>query len=306
MKYTVNHPGNFELAKGLRAACREVNPDAILIGEVFGDTATLRQYLGDGDGLNYVFLFEMLPFKLNAGFFREKIRKFEQLFPAPFMPTYVFGNHDRIRPITRVKGDMEKWKLVALFQLTARGLPVIYMGEEIGMEQRRFPMKTAKDPMGRKYSWIPEWVFKLANEDLNRDGCRIPMQWNAQISAGFSATQDTWLPVHPDYIVRNVEAETQDPNSLLNWYRQILDFRQKLTCLQDGKIELLATGFDGEILAYRREDKMGSVRVYINFSDKAITLTLEDNCHILTATAKVSIENALHLPPWSGCLLMED
>lgn len=102
MRYTVNHPGNFELARELRAACREVNPDAFLLGEVFGDTATLRRYLGDGDGLNYVFLFEMLPFRLKASFFREKIQKFEQLFPAPFEPTWVFGNHDRIRPMSRV------------------------------------------------------------------------------------------------------------------------------------------------------------------------------------------------------------
>jgi alpha-glucosidase len=305
MQYTVNHPGNFELAKELRSACRAVNPGAILLGEVFGDTATLRQYLGEGDGLNYVFLFEMLPFKLRASFFRDKIIKFEQLFPAPMEPTYVFGNHDRIRPINRVNGNVQKWKLLALFQLTARGLPVIYMGEEIGMEQLRIPLKQAKDPLAIKYNWIPEWIRGLVSEDLNRDGCRTPMQWSAEQHAGFTKGKTPWLPVHGNYSTRNVQVQEGNPDSLLSWYKRLLTLRKEHVQLREGRIELLTTSADNAILAYSRITDSGAVRIYINFSGKGVELPLDTTFNILAATKGVQVSGKIQLPPWSGCLLLE-
>jgi len=306
MKYTVNHPGNFELAEGLRAACREINPDAFLIGEVFGDTVTLRQYLGDGDGLNYVFLFEMLPYKLKADFFREKIRKFEQFFPAPYTPTYVFGNHDRIRPISRIGGDILKWKLVVLFQLTARGLPVIYMGEEIGMEQLRLPLKGAKDPFAIKYNWVPEWIAKKLPEALNRDGSRTPMQWDNSQNAGFSNAKAPWLPVHFNFLERNVAQQETVPDSLLNWYRCLLAYRKEFPVLQQGNIRLIDTSHENQVLAFSRNTETAHVIIYINFSSVEIQENIPEGYAVLASTDSAGLSvsgEQLLLPPWSGCLL---
>jgi glycosidase len=64
--------------------------------------------------------------------------------PHPLVPTLVFGNHDRTRSIDRVNGNLAKAKLKALVQLTARGIPFVYNGEEIGMPNVRIPLKEGK------------------------------------------------------------------------------------------------------------------------------------------------------------------
>ena len=134
MEHTVNHPGNFAFAKELRSVLEEYNnPPRYLIGEVFGDSKVLKQYIGEQqDGLHTVFLFEMLAFKFNAEYFHELIAKLEGEFPYPFTPTWVFSNHDRKRSISRMGNNVHKAKLLAMLQLTVRGVTFTYMGEEIG------------------------------------------------------------------------------------------------------------------------------------------------------------------------------
>jgi alpha-glucosidase len=209
-KYTVNQPESFEFAKELRSVCDEFG-DKLLLGEVNGNRQTIRKFSGTekNDGLGLVFDFEMLRFKFKATYFRELVTNIEKDFPDPFMPVYVFSNHDRRRSIKRMDDNVAKAKILHLFQLTVRGVPCMYYGEEIGMTDARIKFKDGLDPIAQKMRKYPRFIFDLAGETPNRDELRTPMQWDTSKNAGFSAVDKTWLPVNTNYAAINVEKERE-------------------------------------------------------------------------------------------------
>ena len=127
-KHTLNHPDVFRFSKELRRVVDEFSdPPRFLVGEVFGRMPTLKKYCGEkADGLHSVFLFKTLGARFSAASFRKLVLEFESMFPEPFTPSWVFGNHDRKRYISKLGDDPEKAKLLAAFQLTVRGIPFIY------------------------------------------------------------------------------------------------------------------------------------------------------------------------------------
>src|SRR5512139_3510675 len=209
-KYTVNQPESFAFAREFRAVCDEYG-EKLSIGEVSGGSQIIRRFLGGkvNDGLTLVFDFGMMNFKFTADYFRKLIHEMERQYPSPFMPVYVFSNHDKRRSMSRLGGDVHKARLLHMLQLTARGVPCMYYGEELGMTDARFPFKNALDPIPHKYKFIPRFVFDLLGLTINRDEVRTPMQWDEGRNAGFSTVDHTWLPVHENYKWINVEAEGQ-------------------------------------------------------------------------------------------------
>src|ERR1700690_3150234 len=106
-KYTLNQPESFEFAKELRGVCQRFG-EKLLLGEISGRRDLLRKFMGDekNDGLTLVFDFGMMDFKFNARYFHDLIQDIEKHFPDPFMPVYVFSNHDRARSISRLGNDV--------------------------------------------------------------------------------------------------------------------------------------------------------------------------------------------------------
>ena len=162
-QYTLDQPECFEFSKELRTVCNEFG-ETLLLGEVIGDREIVRKFAGDdrNDGLTLVFDFEMLQFKFTADYFHQLIRDIEAHFPNPFMPVYVFSNHDKRRSIHKLGGDIRKAKLLHMLQLTVRGVPCMYNGEELGMTNSKFPFHTALDPIPHKFIFLPRFVFELA------------------------------------------------------------------------------------------------------------------------------------------------
>ena len=113
--HTIDHPDTFAFARELRKVIdQHQEPTRFLVGEVFGDPASLRRYCGeDADGLNLVFLFKAMRTRCTARSVRQLISEVEASFPDPFLPTYVFGNHDRPRFIHRLGNHPGKAKLMA-------------------------------------------------------------------------------------------------------------------------------------------------------------------------------------------------
>ena len=274
MKYTVNHSLNYDFAKELRAVLDSYDDrQRFAVGEVFGDDASIKKYLGEkSDGLNLVFQFDMLAFEFNAKFFADKINSYNHHYSDPYFPTLVFSNHDRKRSISRVENDVDKAKLIATFQLTARGVPFIYQGEEIGMTQAKIPTKNALDPLALKYKWMPQVLVNMSKESLNRDECRTPMQWDNKLNAGFSTAETTWLPVNENYSEINVENALADSNSLLKVFQDLLQIRNQYKTLQSGSIELIPTQKNSKILAYRRSNNDETIDVILNFSSQPISI----------------------------------
>jgi glycosidase len=316
-KHTLNHPDTFEFAKELRSVIDEFNnPSRYLVGEVQGPLTALKEFCGEKkpDGLNSVFLFKTLGAKLKAKTFRKLITEFEEHFADPYIPTWVFANHDRFRRISRLGNNVLKAKLNTALQLTVRGVPYIYYGEEIGMPQHNIPIKKSLDAVAMAFKWIPQWVMnivkKLFHESINRDECRTPMQWTPEPNAGFClANVKPWLPVTDNYKEKNVETQQQEPDSLYNCYKRFLEVRKKYDALNSGSISL----FDEEILpknvlAYKRTAESGEkVYVILNFNKIPITMTspIENGKLIVSTTIDTNfvIGDELKLGPYEAIVI---
>ncbi len=279
-EHTIDHPDTIAFARELRGVVDEFSdPPRFLVGEVFGDPETLKRYCGEAaDGLHLVFLFETLRTRLQGPAVRSLIERFERAFPEPFSPTYVFSNHDRPRFIQRLRGDREKAKLAAALQLTVRGVPFIYYGEEIGMENHDIPIHEGLDPIAARFRLLPQALVRFVRARgilLNRDECRSPMQWSDGPNAGFTrAGVKPWLPVKRSHI--NVAAQEEDEESLLRCYKNLLALRKEQRALQDGALVWIDDPvLPDDVVAYRRETHEGAhVEVFLNFGPTTCRLDL--------------------------------
>jgi alpha-glucosidase len=266
-RYNTKLPEVHGVLQRLRKVADE--SDAVLIGETWtSDIQELKTYYGaHGNELHMPMdLMFATVNKLSAAEFRRQIAAVDQ---AGGWPVYVLGNHD-IRRIYDRYGDGQHndqiAKLMAALYLTLRGTPILYYGEEIGMEnndpKRR---EDVKDPIG-KLGWPKE---------KGRDGERTPMQWDGTINAGFSAGSSAgsskvapWNPVGPRFARYNVASEKQDPNSILNFYRRLLALRHTNEVLREGAYVPLNEG-DPNVLSYLRRYKGKDVLVVLNMSSSA-------------------------------------
>jgi oligo-1,6-glucosidase/alpha-glucosidase len=217
-----------------------------------------------------------------------------------------------MRRISKLGNNIDKAKINATLQLTARGVPFIYYGEEIGMQNHRIPLKKAEDPIGKKFSRIPQFIVNLLTRggslSLNRDDCRTPMQWDATINAGFCAAGlDPWLPISSGLETINVSSEESNPNSILNCYRTLLKMRRETPALHSGTMHLLPPFLFGDLLSYQRVFGDQIVQVWLNFSEKpAQTSEFGMNPKVLFSTVvdeNPLKESELHLHPFQGVVL---
>ncbi|HWB62154.1 MAG TPA: alpha-amylase family glycosyl hydrolase, partial [Chitinophagales bacterium] len=306
-KYTINQPESMEFAKELRAVCNGFG-DKMLLGEVSGNRATIRKFLGTdkNDGLGLAFDFEMLPFKFNSNYFGALINHLEKDFPDPFMPVYVFSNHDRRRAMDRLHGDFRKAKVLHFLQLTVRGVPCTYYGEETGMSDTRIPYKKGLDPIAQKYKAVPRFLFDMMGETMNRDEVRSPMQWNSKQNAGFTAAAKTWLPVHTNFGKVNVEEEAADSTSLLHLVGALLKLREQHEELRYGTVQLIEKNkLPKGVLGYKRIYNGMETVVLMNFDKRAKEFELTDNMNILfSINGNSSFANGkIHLGPYGGIIL---
>ncbi len=270
--YNMNQPESFLFAQELRAVCDEFG-DKMLLGEVSGPREMIRRFMGEdaNNGLALVFDFHMLGLSFTADFFREVVQQLEQHFADPFMPVYVFSNHDGPRSMWRLGNDVSKAKLLGLFQLTVRGVPCMYYGEEIGMTSIDMPRATALDPIAHEFRRIPDFLFKRLGITINRDIARTPMQWDGTKNAGFSTADYTWLPVNPDYQTVNVASESETPGSMFNTVRELLHLRREEPALNSGSLELLSNLPDG-VLGYVRRYGGDEIVVFLNLGSSPARL----------------------------------
>lgn len=305
--FTENTPDNVELARELRAVCDAYEPERVLLGEVFGPAEVLQAFTGGpgGDGLHLAFLFEFLVFRYDAAWFHDVIARFEHAFPAPDQPTYVVENHDRSRSIDRLGGDEEKARVLATVLLTVRGVPTIYMGQELGMRNTYRPLREAYDPIARSLSWIPEPLSKRLPERLNRDEVRGPMQWDGTVHAGFCTPEaEPWLAVNPDHRTRNVAAQQGRPWSMLEWYRTLLHLRRDRPSLHTGDLRL-REGLAPGLLAYDRTAGDDRVTVVANLGTNLQSFPVAAGEVVLAASAEdVAVSHGrLRLPPDRAAVL---
>jgi len=218
--YSGNRPEAIEALGTIRAAAG----DALLVGEVFQPTTAYARYL---EVLDLVFAFELLFSPWKSKRLRAAIGPAAELHRV----AWVLSNHDFDRLATRV--GPENLRAAAMLLLTLPGAAFIYQGDEIGL---------ANGP-GAQPSY----------DRAGRDPMRHPMQWDASPTGDFTSG-DPWLPT-VDPAGRNVEAQRDDPGSLLQLYRLLIEARR---LLGDG-FELLE-GFEG-IVAFERPEHVVAINV---------------------------------------------
>ena len=271
--------------QGLRKVADDF--DAVLIGETWTkDISELKQYYGSGARelqMPMDFMFTQVK-PLSASEFRKRVAEIDS---AGGWPVFVISNHDMVRAATRWgdgKHNDAINKMMAAFFLTLRGTPIMYYGEELGMENTDPTRKEdVKDPIGRT-GWP---------EEKGRDGERTPMQWNTEKNAGFS-TGTPWLPVPPNYKTRNVESETKDPDSVLSFYKKVLALRHSNESLREGAYASITD--DPNVYAYLRTYQNEAVLVVLNMSDTSRTIQLDAGKQGFSAEAKTLLTSMKGVP----------
>jgi alpha-glucosidase len=263
--HTDNLPEIHEVLREIRKVTNEY-PGRVLIGEAYlPNVAELAKMYGQKrDELQ-------LPMDLQLGFtnrlsaaeFRRKLGEAETKINGN-VPLFAFSNHDNPRSIDRYgdgKHNASIARLLATMLLASRGAALIYYGEELGMVDNTPTRKEdVQDPKG-KTGWP---------KDKGRDGERTPMQWNSERHAGFSDGASTWLPVAPNYRTVNVANERQKPDSLLNYYRELIRLRKENAALREGDFTLLNRDA-GNVLSFIRGS---TVVVALNLSDAPRTVSI--------------------------------
>ncbi|MCE9540561.1 MAG: DUF3459 domain-containing protein [Bacteroidetes bacterium] len=292
-KYNINNTQSFEFATELRTSLDKTG-NKYLVGEVFGDANLLKKYCNYNNqpGLNSVFLFKTLGTPFKAKDYRKLVALFEENFAKPFIPTYVFSNHDRKRSISRLKNDINKAKLLALFQFTVRGIPFTYYGEELGIPQTNIPLKNGKDPMAKRYKLLPQFIANMSKEAINRDGCRTPMLWNNENNADFTKGNNPWLPVSLQYAKLNVEKQNSDSTSLLTFYKSLLALRKSIPALDSGELKIAEKYCSSKIFAFYRIFDAEKYLIVLNMSKQTIRLDLPKGEALLLLNS--SIKNGLN------------
>jgi alpha-glucosidase len=268
-KYTDDLPEVNDVLKQVRRVVDKYPGDPVLITEADEpNIEALTKMYGNGDEVQLPMDFQIADVnQLSASRFRALFNEIENN-SAHGQPEYFFSNHDQPRQCDRYGDGVHNdqiAKLMAVLLLTTRGTPQMYYGEELGM--RTTPparIEDVHDPIG-KIGWPKE---------KGRDGERTPMQWDGSLTAGFTTAAKPWLPVPPSASRYNVEAESKDPDSILNAYKRLLALRKSEPALRDGSQESLSDN-DQNVFAFLRKSGDRSVLVALNMSGQSRNVSFQ-------------------------------
>ncbi|MWC28147.1 glycoside hydrolase family 13 protein [Paenibacillus sp. MMS18-CY102] len=196
-----------------------------------------------------------------------------------------WSNHDQPRAVSRFGNDqeyrIESAKLLATLMFMLEGTPYIYQGEEIGMTNIQLPsIDDYRDSVthyfyrqAQREGWAENRIMGAIHQ-TSRDNARTPMQWNGDAHGGFT-TGTPWISANPNASWINVESAEQDPNSILNYYKQLIALRKQYLVAVYGKYEAMLLEHPS-ILAFTRTLGNEQLAVVMNFSATSAQLDLTE------------------------------
>jgi alpha-amylase len=243
-----NTPATFDWLRGFRERLQAVTPDSLLLGEVWDATSVTSRYVRDG-ALDLTFDFDLAAQLLqavktgDAGSLKIIQAEATDDYPAGGYVAFL-TNHDQDRTFDVVGRDVAKAKQAATLLLTSPGIPMLYYGEEIGLQ-------------GRK----PD------------ERIRTPMPWTGdEPGHGFTSADAPWEAMADGVETANVAVQTDDPDSLLSHYRTLIGLRADHPALRPGASIAPVTASDRSVYAILRHDPVSgeSIIVVSNLSDEPI------------------------------------
>lgn len=271
--------------------------NAFTVGEVFNETdEELHFFIGKDGVFSSIFDFKQTMLgQEGKGWFDHSLPTADELKESIFQAheradsigvlSTIIENHDEPRGVSHYiaegpVNDTSK-KALGTIQVLRKGIPFIYQGQEIGMENQVFESVEDFDDIATingyqvaKEAGLSEEEALTAIANYSRDNARTPMQWSAEPGLGFSDGPAWLISPKPDYSI-NVEDQEKDPDSILNYYRQ-------LTALYRHPLYGNTIRFGDMIPAYRdREniiafERRGDKRLLVisNFQNRQATLEL--------------------------------
>lgn len=275
--------------------------DIMTVGETPLVTPEIAmQYVGeDRNELNMVFEFEHMdidrdeskamkqPFDLIK--LKKVFTKWQKGLENGGWNSLYWNNHDQARVVSRFGNDKEYWEKSAKMLGTClhmqQGTPYIYQGEEIGMTNVHFETIEDYRDISAINRYKEEVEVKGRDKDsfmnylheLSRDNARTPMQWNSCENAGFTEPEvKPWIKLNPRYKEINVETQINNPNSIFNYYRELIKIRRENEIVVYGKYDLILED-DKEIYAYTRTLDSKKLLVICNFSKNEPIFSLPED-----------------------------
>lgn len=267
--------------------------DIMTVGEANGvKIEDAHLWVGEEEGkFNMVFQFEHLGLWKDNGDQGTDVRQLKKILTkwqkglegVGWNALYI-ENHDLARIVSTLGDDQNYWKESAtslgMMYFMMKGTPFIYQGQEIGMTNVQFDkvedyqdvqstgLYYSKLEQGMSHEDIMEIIWATA-----RGNSRTPMQWSHEANGGFT-TGTPWLAVNPNYQTINVEAQEEDPDSILNFYKEMIALRKSEDIFVYGTYDLVFEDHQ-EIYAYTRT--LGEKRVLIlcNLTNKQTSINLE-------------------------------
>lgn len=222
--------------------------------------------------------------------------------------------HDQPRVLSRYGDDkkypVESAKMLATVIHMLRGTPYIYQGEEIGMTNAYFEQLDKYRDIDalncynemKKIGKSEDEIFKFL-KSRSRDNARTPMQWNDQKYAGFSEVEP-WINVIDNYRDINVENSVNEPNSVFNYYRQLIKLRKEIKVIQDGLYVPLLLEHDS-VFAFKRVLDNEEIIVYNNFYANRASININSGQYevLLSNINRTEIRDTLVLQPYESLVL---
>jgi len=262
--------------KGLREMMVSIDrSNLLLVGEAGGLSPSEIRRLQEEGLLDVVFNFENCALdeqvgkgkwhlrSFNPRELKRTIRKWQDEMKEEGWNSLFWNNHDQPRVITRwYDNDLNAAKMLALLQLTLRGTPFIYQGDEIGMTNGNMQRSDYQDIETLRY--LEQGGSMQSVQLKGRDHARLPMMWTRD--GGFSV-ETPWIRGMNTHD-RNVHDQQGNANSLLQLYRQLLSIRKATPALLEGEMRWHET--PSTMIAFDRVFGENAVRILVNLSNHSV------------------------------------
>ena len=280
--------------------------DIMTVGEANGvKIEDAHLWVGEQEGkFNMVFQFEHLGLWKDNGDQGTDIRQLKKILTKWQKGLEGIGwnalyieNHDLARIVSTLGDDQNYWKesatALGMMYFMMKGTPFIYQGQEIGMTNVKFDKVEDYQDVQSTGLYYSKLEQGMAHDDIMeiiwataRGNSRTPMQWSQAVNGGFT-TGTPWLAVNPNYQTINVEAQEEDPDSILNFYKEMIALRKSEDIFVYGTYDLVFEDHK-DIYAYTRT--LGEKRVLIlcNLTNKQTSINLDE---ITVSTDQLLLSN---------------
>ncbi|MCA0985397.1 alpha-glucosidase [Halobacillus yeomjeoni] len=266
------------------------NYNVMTVGEANGvnsDEADL--WVGENGKMDMIFQFEHLDLwdkdaeqQLDIIGLKEVLTRWQKALESDGWNALFVENHDKARVVSTWGDDENYWResatSIATMYFFMQGTPYIYQGQEIGMTNMAFPSIEDYDDVAAINLYNKKKAQGLKHEEImeilwatSRDNSRTPMQWSSGPQAGFT-TGNPWIKINPNHKEINVEDQLKQPDSILNYYKDMIRLKKKYDLFTYGIYDLMLKD-DPQIYAYTRTLDQHYALVISNLTNEEAVFT---------------------------------